>query len=161
MLEDHQVINNRYKENLKIKVLILFLLFVTFIVIFGIINHIYFDIQSQSNIYEDSEHNFHEKVYSNTETPLENIKRILSDTQIDTWTVNDKTFPKVSPLSDGSFVVICQNYLNVSSRWSIYGQLFYSNGAKKGNEFYVSNSTVYNQTNLNVAGSSNGKFMVV
>ena len=42
----------------------------------------------------------------------------------------------------------------------MYGQLFYSNGAKKGNEFHVSDTTGINQTNPIIAASSSGKFMV-
>ena len=94
--------------------------------------------------------------------PNENqkVKRMLADTQINTWTANDQTNPKVSFLSDGNFVVVWQSYLERGNGWSIYGQIFYSNGAKKGNEFSISNYTIFNQTIPNVAASSSSKFMV-
>ena len=92
----------------------------------------------------------------------ENIKRILSDTQINTWSANDQINPKVSTFSDGNFVVFWQSYLQDSSiSYGIYGQIFYSNGAKKGNEFHVSNFNGLSKIDPNVAAASSGKFMVV
>ena len=40
-----------------------------------------------------------------------NVKRLLTDTQINTWTANNQTVPKVTSLSNDSFVVVWQNYL--------------------------------------------------
>ena len=88
------------------------------------------------------------------------IKRILADIRVNTWTNNDQTNPKVSSLSNGNFVVVWQSYLEGGLGWSIYGQIFYNNGAKKGNEFAVSNYNTFNQTNPNIAASSSGKFLV-
>ena len=64
---------------------------------------------------------------------ISNVKRVLTDTQINTWTANDQINPKVTSLSNGNFVVVWQSYLeNGSDCWSIYGQIFYSNGKKNG-----------------------------
>ena len=118
-----------------------------------------------SNIYLDKEIVTEYNSYGEPDIEIqtqENIKRILSDTQINTWTVNDQTNPKVSSLSDGNFVVVWQSYLqNGSGGWGIYGQIFYSNGVKRGNELHISNFTALNQTNQNIAAASSGKFMVV
>ena len=151
MLEDKQVEKAHHSDNLMKKFLIILLLFVTLIGIFG--NS--FDCTNLSNIEKQISNK-----YSNEK---ENIKRILSvsDTQINTWTNNDQINQKISSLSDGNFVVVWQSYLEDGNGWSIYGQTFYSNGAKKGNEFPISNSTILNSTNPNVASSSSGKFMVV
>ena len=160
ILEDQKVIQKGQKENFKIKVSIIFLLFVTLIIIFG--NYYY--IMSQSNIRVDEEivtkHNSHEKADIEIKTQ-ENMKRVLYDAQINTWTMNDQTNPKVSTLSDGNFVVVWQSYLEDGIGCSIYGQIFYNNGAKKGNEIHISNSSGLNKTIPNVAGASSGKFMVV
>ena len=155
------------KNNLKIKFWIILLIFIIAIPIFMIIFANYYDIQNQSNIhiYKEilTEQNSDEEAYSNIDIKtLENKKRILADTQINTWTAGSQMNPKVSSLSDGNFVVVWQSILPyVNCCWGIYGQIFYSNGAKKGNEFHVSNSIALNQIYSNVAASSSGKFLVV
>ena len=161
--EEHQVRKKYKKSNLKIKVWILFLLFViTLVVIYGILIDNYFDIHSQSNVYIDVDKKIVNENNSNIEiSTLENRKRILSDVQINTWNASDQSNPKVSSLSDGNFVVVWQSYLQNDSSWDIYAQIFYNNGEKNGCEFHISNSTAFNQTNPNIAASSNGKFMVV
>ena len=156
MLENHQTRQNVQKVNLKIKLLILLLLFVILIVASIILFDNYFDIVNESNIHVNKVENNSIEIQNQ-----ENIKRILTDTQINTWTANDQINPKVSTLSDGNFVVVWQSYLQNSSSWSIYGQIFYNNGAKRGNELYISNSTAFNQTYPNVAAASSGKFMVI
>ena len=92
---------------------------------------------------------------------IANVKRMLTDTQINTWMASNQTNPQVSSLSNGYFVVVWQSYLEDGNGWNIYGQIFYSNGKKMGNEFSVSNYITFNQTFPHVATSSNGKFMVV
>ena len=163
MVDDQNVRHNEQKNNLKRKALIILLLFVTLIMVYVIIFGNYFGITNQSNMYVDkkiieTEHNSNEK--TDDIQSLEYIKRILSDTQISTWTANDQQNPIVSSLSNGNFVVVWQSNLHNGSGWGIYGQIFYSNGDKNGNEFYASNYTALNQTNPSVA-SSNGKFMVI
>ena len=100
-------------------------------------------------------------VIQNFTTEKHRQTRILVDTQINTWTVNDQKNPSIASLSDGNFVVVWQSNLQNGSNYGIYGQIFYSNGAKKGNEFSVNNYTHLNQVNPKVATSSSGKFMVV
>ena len=167
ILEDQTFRQNVQKENLKRKVLILLMLFFTLLMLYIIISHNYFDVfMNQSNIHIDkeivTEHNSYGEANIEKQTQ-ESIKRILSDTQISTWTANDQLYPKVSNLSDGNFLVVWQSYLQDSSSigFNIYGQIFYSNGAKRGNEFHIINSTALSQTSPNVAASSNGKFFVV
>ena len=93
---------------------------------------------------------------------IANVKRLLIDTQINTWTADHQWYPKVTSLSNGNFVVVWQSFLENGSGFnSIYGQIFYSNGNKMGNEFPISNYITIDQTNPNVAASSNGRFMVV
>ena len=160
----------KQKDNLKIKywiILLLLLLFITLILVSAIIFGNYFDIHNQKNLHlhVDKEiitkYNSDEKAYSNIQIQtLEDIKRILNDVQINTWTANDQLYPKVSSLSDGNFIVIWQSYLQNDSGWDIYAQMFYSNGIKKENEFRVNNYTISNTTNPNIAALS-GKFMVV
>ena len=165
ILEDQKVTQKGQNENLKIKVSIILLLFVTLImvaliIIFG--NYCHIKSQSNIQIHKEivTEHNSHEKADIEIKTQ-ENMKRVLSDAQINTWTMNNQTIPKVSTLSDGNFVVVWRSYLEDGIGYSIYGQIFYSNGAKKGTEFQISDSTALNKTIPNVAGASNGKFMVI
>ena len=156
MLENYQCIKNEQKKNLRKKILVL-LLYIILIIVFLIISNNYLDVINQTN-----RHNSKQKAYSNIEIhSVENKKRILSDTEINIWNAKDQLNPKVSSLSDGNFVVVWQSYLENGSSYGIYGQTFYSNGAKKGYEFYISGNNTLNQTNPNVAASSSGKFMVV
>ena len=171
ILEDIKADKNDQKDNLKKKILILLLLptltLVSLIIFINSFKHNY-----QNNIHVDQEKtnkniNYDERsddlnVVSNIEIEtFPNEKPRILDTQINKWTLNDQRLPKVSSLSDGSFVVVWQSYLEDGSGWGIYGQIFYSNGAKKGNEFPITNNTTLNQTNPNVAASSKGKFMVI
>ena len=93
----------------------------------------------------------------------QNRKRILSDTQINNSTdANSQQNPSISSLSNGNFVVVWEGKPQSGSTYSgINGQIFYSNGAKIGNEFIVSSYTTVDQINSKVAASSSGKFMVV
>ena len=81
---------------MKIKFSILLLLFVTLIVVSVIISNNYFDVIIQSNIHIDKEivtvHNFHIEADIEIQTQ-QNIRRILVDTQINTWTVNEQSNP--------------------------------------------------------------------
>ena len=163
---DNELTNKKQKHNLELKVWILLLLFAILFVVVAIIFANYFNVQNQSSIHVNQktviEHDSDEKVYSNNKIKaVENIKRILSDIQINTWNASDQRYPSISSLSDGNFVVIWQSSLENGDTFDIYGQIFYSNGAKKGNEFHVSiGTTTSNQTNPNVASSSD-KFMVI
>ena len=97
--------------------------------------------------------------FTSFEDPVTN--RILSDTQINTWTANNQENPSIASLSDNNFVVVWESYLQNGNGYNIYGQIFYSNGIKKGNEFPITNYTNSIQTFPKVAASSAGKFMVV
>ena len=156
------------KDNLRNEILFAQFLFIILITVSLIrfCNSFYF--MDQSNIDKKEEN----KDNSNNEKPddpsnieiqtIVNVQRLLTDTQINTWTINDQIYPKVTSLSDGNFVVVWQSYLeNGSGCWNIYGQIFYSNGKKMGTQFPVSDKVTFDQTNPNVSASSNGIFMVV
>ena len=165
ILEKHQL---RKNEHLTKKMLILFL-FITLIVVYAMIFGNSLDINNHRNIHVDrkilTKQNSYEEtgdIHSNIEIKtLENIKRILIDTQINNWTASNQVNPKVSNLSDGNFVVLWQSNLENGIGYSIYGRIFYNNGAKKGNEFHISNYTTSNSIITNVAASSSGRFIVV
>ena len=168
MLENHKIRKNEQKANFKKKMLLLFL-FSILIIISAIIFGNFFDSKIHGKIHLDKEIVTNEKadgadINSNIDI-LEHIKRILSDTQINTWTNNNQQYPSIANLSDGNFIVIWQSYLDYangsSASWGIYGQIFYSNGAKKRNQFPISNNTAFNQTYPKVKASSSSKFMVI
>ena len=157
--------NKIRKTQPKYKILIL-LLFITISLSFIIFN--YFNYMNQNNIHkkienQDNSNSKSDDISSNnnsievsedkhlTVTPVidipnylsdkQNEKRILSSTQINTWITNDQRSPSISSLSDGNFVVVWQSNVQTGNGWGIYGQIFYINGAKKGNEFSVNNYT--------------------
>ena len=173
MPNDHKIRKNEQKANFKKKMSLLFL-FITLVIISTII---FGTIRSHSKIHlekeivtENNSNADEDDINLNIGT-LAHIKRILGDTQINTWTNNNQRYPSVSNLSDGNFVVIWQSYLDygygssginlINGSWGIYGQIFYSNGAKKGNQFTISNNTRFNQTYPKVKGLLSSKFMVI
>ena len=91
----------------------------------------------------------------------QNEKRIMSDTMINTWTANDQLNPKISSLSDGNFVVIWESNLQDGTGWDIHGQIFYSNGIKKGKEFCVNDYLKPSGASPDIASTTSDKFMVV
>ena len=144
-----------YQKNILRKKIWTFSLFAILIIVVSLIIFcapFYYENQNHVNK-EMLNENSHEENYDdinvllNTEIPIvANVKkRILTDTQINTWTANDQTNPKSSSLSDGNFVIVWQSYLQNGIGWDIHGQIFYSNGAKKGSEFLVSNYSTMNQ----------------
>ena len=162
--EDKQVKRIHY---LKKNILLTLFLFAALIAVSLIIFCNYFYFMDQKNI-DKKEVNKHNSNNQKLVDPSEfekqtiaNVKRLLPNTQINTWTANNQQSPKVTSLSNGNFVVVWQSYEENSSGFnSIYGQIFYSNGEKMGNEFPISNYITSDQYSPNVAASFS-RFMVV
>ena len=176
ILENIEAGKNDQKDNLMKKILILLLLLTLLLASLIIFcNSFEYDNQNNIHVYHqeilNKNNDYYEKsddvnVLSNIAIQTlpnkkQKVKRTLADTLINPWTSNSQQTSKVSTLSDGSFVVVWQSYHECGNGWSIYGQIFYSNGAKKGNEFSISNYSASDEINPNVAASSSGKFMVV
>jgi WD40 repeat protein/formylglycine-generating enzyme required for sulfatase activity len=66
-----------------------------------------------------------------------------SETQVNTWTTSEQSYPAVAGLIGGGFLVSWQSYQ--SSNWDIYAQRFDTAGAKAGVEFLVNTYTTGTQ----------------
>lgn len=80
-----------------------------------------------------------------------------SEFQVNTFSTNDQTYPVVTPLDDGGFLVTWSSQGQDGSGWGIYGQRFDSNGAAIGAEFRVNEITAGEQ----YADASNAGVMLV
>ena len=154
------------KVNSMKKILILFVLFITLTGVFINFNHknqsetdkkiekIHYSNYSDNIIFS----NIERKIFRNEE---QNRNRVLDDYQINTWTNDEQSGAKLLTLSNGNFVCMWESKFQKGDCYNIYGQIFYSNGAKKGNEFLVNNYNGINHFGPNIAASSTGKFMVL
>jgi len=95
------------------------------------------------------------KTYSSDHSPLTN------GFQVNTYTTNLQSRPKVSLRNDSSFVVVWQSAGQDTSFDGVYGQRFWLNGSKIGNEFQVNSFTTGQQDDPAVDYSSSGDFIVV
>ncbi|HEU64611.1 MAG TPA: hypothetical protein ENH96_04410 [Chlamydiae bacterium] len=90
-----------------------------------------------------------------------NVTKIGSEFQVNTYTDNDQQDPSVASLSTGKFVVTWQSYEQDGSGWGVYGQIFNVDGTKNGSEFRVNTYITNQQKNPSAASLSNGEFVVV
>jgi hypothetical protein len=86
--------------------------------------------------------------------------KVGSEFQVNTYTNNDQSYPSVSKLQNGGFVIAWQSYAQDTSGWGIYGQRYDSSGNKLGSEFQVNSYTVGDQDAPSIAWLNNGGFAV-
>lgn len=77
-----------------------------------------------------------------------------------TTTTTAQQNPSVSALAGGGYVIAWMSYLQDGSSWGIYGQRYGADGNAVGTEFQVNATTTYEQQDPNVAGLSNGGFVI-
>ncbi len=87
--------------------------------------------------------------------------KIGSQFQVNTYTTGNQSYPLISSLSNGEFV-ICWNDQSGEdgSGNGVFGQLFDPTGAKVGSQFQVNTHTTGNQGYQSIASLSNGDFVV-
>lgn len=86
-----------------------------------------------------------------------------SEFLVNTRTLRDQTFPSVTGLSTGGFVVTWEDHSRSSGDTSfqaVRGQVFTASGDKEGSEFVVNTTTEEAQLAPSVTGLSNGGFVV-
>jgi len=88
--------------------------------------------------------------------------KIGSEFLVNTLTYMDQQAPTVASLTDGGFVVAWQSTdpAQDGDTWAVKAQRFDSAGAKVGSEFLVNTVAFGSQNNIDVAGLSNGGFVV-
>ena len=86
---------------------------------------------------------------------------ITSDVMVNTYTQRQQVDPAITPLQDGSVLVVWSSFGQDGSMDGVFGQRLSSTGEKMDSEFPVNQSTLYNQRNPAAATLTNGNFAVV
>jgi hypothetical protein len=87
--------------------------------------------------------------------------KVGSEFQVNTWTTYEQSYPSITSLSNGGFVVVWDSVGQDGSYSGVYGQRFDSNGSKVGSEFQVNTSTTNDQWGPSITSLPNGGFVVV
>ncbi|WP_170566128.1 calcium-binding protein [Ruegeria atlantica] len=80
--------------------------------------------------------------------------------QVNTHTTNDQSWPSVTALEDGGFVVTWESWGQDGSGWGIYGQHYTVNGTAQGSEFRVNTFKTSYQRDPSVTALADGGFVV-
>jgi len=81
--------------------------------------------------------------------------------RVNTYTTNDQSYPVVSALQDGGFIIIWQSYgQDNGDGWGIYAQRYTADGLASGAEFRVNTHINSSQRQPAVALLKNGEFIV-
>jgi hypothetical protein len=83
--------------------------------------------------------------------------------RVNTATNQPKMNPVIATLADGNLIVVWSSYnqRSTNSLQDIYGQRLSPAGAKLGTEFFINQTSAYNQRTPVVASLSDGRFIVV
>ena len=86
--------------------------------------------------------------------------KVGSEIWVNTTIDQRQMHPSVRSLSDGSFIVTWQSYVQDGSEWGTYGQRFDVSGTKLGSEFQVNTNTSSNQSLPVIAPLAEGGFTI-
>lgn len=89
------------------------------------------------------------------------ISRDLDEFLVNTYTTGNQLNPSVSGTSDGGFVVVWESYGQDGSLWGVYGQTYDDAGDPNSDEFQITEYTTRDQQLPDVAGLTDGNFVVV
>lgn len=81
--------------------------------------------------------------------------------QVNTYTTSGQGASSVETFADGSFVIAWQSFEQDGSEFGVFGQRFSPNGQVLGPEFQINEYTTGVQSAPRIAGSSDGRFVVV
>ncbi len=90
----------------------------------------------------------------------ENLNIYMEEFLVNSPTIGYKGYASVTNLSNNTFVICWESEEQDGSERGIFGQLFYSDGTKKENEFQANTYTEKGQRNPKVASLSNGGFAI-
>jgi hypothetical protein len=83
---------------------------------------------------------------------------------VNTTNIGIQQHPSCAKLVNGGYVIVWESQSSDGTHYDIYGQIYYSDGNKDGNEFRINITTLNNQSFPHVIGNMNtsyGGFMVV
>jgi len=95
----------------------------------------------------------------NASVSFENLG--VGEFNINTYTTQAQTTPKVAVSSQGNFVVVWESMMQDGSDKGVYAQRFDRQGLPQGSEFRVNTTTANSQSEPAVATDPNGNFVVV
>ena len=75
--------------------------------------------------------------------------------QVNTYTTSSQTTPSIASLSNGGFVIVWQSIQDGDS-WGVYAQRYATDGTALGTEFLVNNQTVDQQSEPDIASTTDG-----
>ena len=102
----------------------------------------------------------HRSSYNNPERLLTSSLSLIDDTQINTYTSNDQSYPAIATLKNGGFVITWMSQGQDGDGWGVYAQMFDSNRAPSGGEFRVNSVTSSDQCAPDACGLQDGKFVI-
>ena len=89
-----------------------------------------------------------------------NGKKKGTEFQVNTWTTDAQSCPRIASLNDGGFVIVWQSMYQDLSYLGIYAQRYNSDGTTYNGEFRVNTNTIGVQTLGSVASISDGGFVI-
>jgi hypothetical protein len=84
-----------------------------------------------------------------------------SEFQVNTYTTDEQSYPRVATDALGNFVVVWQSNMQDGSFTGVFGQRFDSSGSELGSEFQVNTYTTDSQERPDIAMDAMGNFAVV
>jgi hypothetical protein len=81
--------------------------------------------------------------------------------QVNTYTTNSQSFPSITNLNNGKFLITWQSNWQDGSNYGIYGQMFNVDGSRFSQEFQVNTHSTDNQERSHAAGLNDNKFIVI
>ena len=79
---------------------------------------------------------------------------------INTVTNDEQSYPSVTGLADGGFVVTWMSHNQDGDSWGVYGQRYAADGAASGDEFLINTYTSNQQQEPSVTALNDGGFVV-
>ncbi|KAJ3446582.1 hypothetical protein M0812_08394 [Anaeramoeba flamelloides] len=75
----------------------------------------------------------------------------VNDNKLNPSNGDDQNNPKIASVENGDFIVIWENYFSANSNWGVLGQMFNSDGEKRGDQFRINDqfSTLPQIANMN------------
>ena len=84
-----------------------------------------------------------------------------ADFQVNTYTINDQTFPSIAGLITGGYVITWQSSNQDGDRYGIYAQAYDKDHNTVGAEFQVNTYTTDDQRDPSIAGLITGGYVII
>jgi hypothetical protein len=96
----------------------------------------------------------------NVTRELDGTPAAYGEEPVNTFTPSDQSSPAIGRLTDGGYVIAWNSYAQDTSSWGTYAQRYSASGEAVGPEFRVNTITAGEQSSPQVAGLSNGGYVI-